>query len=84
MLEEIMRLAYEADVPRRNRPFGDPQRANEASKAFDAELAGLSPEKASALDAADACFAAACGEEEYARGFRTGMRLAVEVILGGE
>ena len=82
MLEEIMRLTYEADMPRQRGGFGDPCRTNEAAEAFEAEIAGLSLEKASALHRVNSCFVAANGAQEYARGFRTGMRLAVEVILG--
>ena len=82
MLEEIMRLAYEAEMPQQRGTFGDPSRTNEAAEAFEAEIAGLSLEKASALHRANSCFVAANGAQEYARGFRTGVRLAVEVILG--
>ena len=81
MLEEIMRLTYEADISRKGKPFGNPQMTNEAAKAFDTEIMGVDVEKATALDMANSRFVAANGEEEYARGFRTGMRLAVEVIL---
>ena len=82
MLEGIMRLAYEADMPREGETFADPEKTNEAAEAFDAELKGMPTEKASALDMACSRYVAANGAEEYARGFRTGLRLAVEVILG--
>ena len=84
MLEEIMRRTFqEATWNDTSGRFGDSERSRAASRAFDALIVEME-DKNKALEMDDACgrCIAACAEQEYARGFRTGLRLAVEVILG--
>ena len=82
MLSEIIRLFFDAeDLPDRPYRFGDHENTREAAKAFSAMLDGISREKRLELDAAHGECLAVCAEEEYARGFREGVRLAVCVVL---